>query len=262
MPLVLFSGEDAAEGASTQMDIASKRVLQGTKYSVDAQKEMFETARGDLKWARNMGETAGDAPGASQGMQDFEFSDAPDLGEKFGFDKEGPGKFDFKLDVDDEISKYKEGKVQEAVQKQMAASGNFGSSAANANMAEATRSFWSKEIDSQFNRQWQTYQTNAAEFQNEFNRSLTTFGTNQNQAKAQFGMTNAAQTSQYNKMANVNSIDNQNYWNQVNTGLAGSGQSANLAMGTGRGLSATYMQGAGTQADNIYGTSKYGDKSI
>ena len=244
-----FSGADAAEAGVDATVQAANIAREGIEYSVDAQREMFDIAREDLSWAREMGETAGDAPGPTREMRDFQFSDAPQLGEQFSFDGEGPGKFSFELDVDNEISAYKEKKVQEAVQKQMAASGNFGSSAANTQMRDATMDFWSKEIDQQFNRQWQTYTTNAAEFQNEFNRALTTFGTNQNQIQNQFAMTNAAETSQYNQMADVNRIDNTNYWNQVNTGLAGSGQSANLAYGTGQGLAQTYMQGAETQAD-------------
>jgi len=244
-----MSGRKGAEAQADAMVEASKITQKGVKYSVDAQKEMFRTARSDLRWAREMGEDAGTAPGATQEMKDFKFSDAPDMEKEFSFDKEGPGEFNFELDVDNEISKYKESKVLEAVQKQMAASGNFGSSAANTQMRDAAMDFWSKEIDQQFNRQWQTYQTNANEFQNEFNRALTTFGTNQQSVMNQYGMTSAAETMQYNKMADVNDISNRNYWNQVNTGLAGSGQSANLAHSTGQGLAGTYMQGAQTQAD-------------
>lgn len=298
-----YYANKSAKAQSKAINKSGDAQAQAQVYAVDAQKDMFDIARQDLSWARNLGN---DAPTPKSDMANFRFSQAPALGQfeysgqkpgeftgidreqpDFSFDEQAPGNFEFSFNTDDEIYKWKKAETQRLVDQKMAAMGNMRSTANLTQSNKAMMDLMSKEVEEQYGRQWQTHTQNAADFQlrlntamgqhniasqdfrdayttalsthntqtadyaNSFNQALTGFNANQQSTMNQFGMTQAGETSEWNRMAGLQNIDTQNYWNRINTKLSGSNASANTAQTTGAGLANTYIQGGQNQAANI-----------
>ena len=278
MVLSAYFANQGNEANADAISDAADANATATQAGIQAQLAMFAVAREDLAWAREMGVNAGEAPGASQEMRDASFTDAPTLGE-FSFDKEapdefqfaeeGPGDFKFEFDADDEIFKWKQKETQRLVDQKMAAMGNMSSSANLTRSHEAMMSNMEKEVERQFDTQWKTHTTQAADFQdrynraaqthtigtadfaNTFNREMSAFNAQQGTAMSQFGMTHATEVDKYNKAADISNVENTDYWNKVNVGLSGSGASAAAATSAGAGIANTYAQGGQNAADII-----------
>ena len=299
-----YMSNQSAKAQSKALGEAGDAQAMAQVYAIDAQKDMFDIARRDLSWARNI--KTSDAPGASREMKNFQFSQAPTLGQfeysgqkpgefsfdrerpdDFSFDEQAPEDFSFDFNTEDEVYKWKKAETQRLVDQKMASMGNMRSTANLTQSNKAMMDLMSQEVEQQYGRQWQTHTQNASDFQlrlntavgkygiasqefkdayttalsthntqtadyaNAFNQSLAGYGANQQSTMNQFGMTQAGETSQWNKMAGVQNIDTQNYWNTIGTKLSGSGASANAAQTTGAGLVNTYMQGGQNQAANI-----------
>jgi hypothetical protein len=262
-----YSSKKASDAQGSAIKNASDAQAEATMYATDVQKEMFDIGRGDLAWARKMGEWAGQShAGEVPGLKDYEFSETPDLENlkgggpgEFGFD-ESMDKFEFDFDTNDEIFKWKQKETQRLVDQKMAAMGNMRSSANLTQSREALMNLMSQEVDEQYKRQWTTYQTNASELHNKFNRAASEYNINSAEFANNFNRSltvsmnefNANRQNEimgYNKLTDLqNRLENQ-YWNRINTGLAGSGQSAALAQNAGQGLANTYMQGGQNQAN-------------
>ena len=269
----VYESSNQASKNRSAMSEAGKSSAKASAYATNMQREMFDIAREDLEWARDMAPT-GPAPGATQEMRDYKFSDAPTLGEfshegkdrgDFAFGEEETKPFEFEFNEDDEIYQWKKKETQRLVDQKMASWGNMGSTANLTRSTDAMMNLMSREVDEQYNRQWQSYSTNATEYgnrfsramgsfsantaedMNKFNRAIGEFATQESTKMKQFGMTNTQETQTYNKMASEQNIDTQNYWNASNTALGGSGQSAAAALTTGAGIANTTMQGQGMQ---------------
>ena len=164
-----ITGSDAADkAAKTQKD--------AMKYAAKKQMQMFNIAREDLSWARDIGMGAGTAPGASSEMKNFSYTGF-DSQEKnrgdFNYNEAETKPFEFEFDTNDEIFKWKQTETQRLVDQKMAAMGNMSSTANLTQSRSAMMDLMSREVDEQYNRQWKTYSTNAAEYSNRFGRALS-----------------------------------------------------------------------------------------
>lgn len=102
-----------------------------------------------------------------------------------------------------------------------------------------------------FSQELTKHQQGMSDYQTGLGNEMGIWSANQQNAMNQYGMTNAAETNQWNQMASLYGLDASNIWNRVNTGLAASGQSAQNAMATGGQMANTYMQGGANQANTI-----------
>ncbi|MCP4613015.1 MAG: hypothetical protein GY845_30345 [Planctomycetes bacterium] len=205
-------------GSRSQSNAASDAAdaqAQAAMYAADIQMQMFNTANQNSAMFRHYGQNA---------MQDMAYNGqdinvggtiySSDDGYWNAANEAANAYGNFEMDENDPVYKYKQQKMEESINRNLAARGKSNSRAGVNMLMDGNMSLASEEADKQYNRY-------TGEAMNRFNM--------------------------------LNAIGNQRYGrdlNMANIGIGAAGQMSNNAMTTGQGLANSYTQIGNAQAQN------------